>query len=67
MKIKVRIAVAANADGEWHGYGYQDAQWEEAMDSFDPLSGEQRFWIEAEIDVAEQPTSVVGTATLIDG
>lgn len=61
MKIKVRIAVAANADGEWHGYGYQDATWEHAMDSFEPLSGEQRFWIEAEIEVAEAPLTVRGT------
>lgn len=63
MKIKVKIAVAANADGEWHGYGYQDADWDGAMDSFESLSGEQRFWVEAEIEVADTPTTVQGTAT----
>jgi hypothetical protein len=62
MKIKVKIAVAANADGEWHAYGYQDAQWDEAMDAFDQLHGEQRFWVEAEVEVAETTVTVAGIA-----
>ncbi len=65
MKIKVKIAVAANADGQWHAYGYQDAEWDDAMDAFDVLSGEQRFWVEAEIEVAEVITAVAGNATAV--
>ncbi len=62
MKMKIKIAVAANADGEWHAYGFQSAlSWEDAMDSFDGLYGEQRFWVEAEIEVVDKPTVVDGT------
>lgn len=65
MKLKVKIAVAANSDGEWHAYGYRstDDGWDDMMDSFDMLTGEQRFWVEAEIEVADQPAHVTGTVT----
>lgn len=66
MKIKVRVAVAANSDGQWQAYGFQDAEWDEAMDAFDTLPGEQRFWIEAEIEVADAPAVVVGAAITAD-
>lgn len=63
MKLKIKIAVAANADGEWAAYGFPGARdWNDAMDSFDSLDGEQRFWVEAEIEVADDPPVIAGAA-----
>lgn len=58
MKIKVRIAVAANRHGDWHAYGFKGAtSWQECMDAFEMIDDEQQFWVEAEIEVAdERPT-----------
>ena len=64
MKIKVKIAVGANPNGEWYAYGFPQAEsWEECTDAFELLEGEQRFWVEAEIEVADETTVVVGTVT----
>lgn len=61
MKLKVRIAVAANAEGEWYAYGYGAREgWDEIMESFDRMDGEQRFWIEAELDIPDQIPVVEG-------
>lgn len=55
MKIKVRIALAANREGEWSAYGYRGHDdWGSIMDTFERMDGEQRFWIEAEIDVPDE-------------
>lgn len=63
MKIKIKIAVAANAAGNWVAYGYPEADsWGNAMDSFDYMPNEQRFWVEAEIEVADEPPAVAGRA-----
>lgn len=67
MKIKVKVAVAANADGNWHAYGHASGDtWDELMDAFDLLDGEQRFWVEAEIEVADEPATVLGEAMPAD-
>lgn len=62
MKLKIKIAVAASPDGQWVAYGFPSAtSWDDAMDAFERFDNEQRFWVEAEIEVAEQPTTVAGT------
>ena len=62
MKIKVRIALAANAAGEWAAYGFPTGKdWADVMDAFDGLEAEQRFWVEAEVEIAEEPTTVTAT------
>ncbi len=64
MKLKVKIALAANAEGEWHAYGFrQGKDWIDMMDAFELLDGEQRFWVTAEIEVAETEPEVAGVAT----
>ncbi len=61
MKLRIKIAVAANAEGEWAAYGFPSQEsWDDTMDSFDTLDGEQRFWVSAEIEVADEPPTVVG-------
>jgi hypothetical protein len=62
MKIKVRIALEANAAGDWAAYGFPDGkEWDDVMDAFEALDAGQRFWIEAEVEVAEQPTTIQAT------
>ena len=61
MKIKIKIAVAASPNGEWFAYGFPQAEsWEECTDAFDPLEAEQRFWVEAEIELADAPVAIQG-------
>lgn len=63
MKIKVRIAVAANSAGQWNAYGYpQESDWDATMDGFERMDNEQRFWVEAEIDVPDEIPTVKATA-----
>lgn len=65
MKVKVKIAVAANADGHWNAYGWHGCEsWGETMDAFDALENEHRFWIEAEVDVPDSEQVVAGKATV---
>lgn len=60
MKLKIRIAVAANDKGEWFAFGSRGTEkWGHAMETFDALDGEQKFWVEAEIDVAESTIPTV--------
>lgn len=60
MKLKIRIAVAANDKGEWFAVGSHGTQnWEHAMETFDALEGEQKFWVEADLDVSEQAIPTV--------
>lgn len=65
MKLKIRVAVAANAAGEYFAYGHSGtAEWSHLTETFDALDGEQKFWVEAEIDVAEQVIPVVVGASI---
>jgi hypothetical protein len=59
-KVKVRIAVAVGPNGEWNAMGWSSG---EASDSekmslcVEPIDpGEARYWLEAELDVPEEPT-----------
>lgn len=64
MKLKIKVAVAANADGKWHAYGFPTQEsWQDAMDSFETLDGEHRFWIEAEVDVPDVVPVIDAMAT----
>jgi len=66
MKIKIRVAVAANSNGEWNAYGYPTKMnWETIMDAFERLDNEQRFWVEAEIEVPDQPPTFQAEAVTI--
>lgn len=66
MILTVRIAVAANAKGEYFAYGHHasDGQWNHLTETFDQLDDEQKFWVEAEIEVAEHPIPVVAGTVL---
>ena len=61
MKLRVKIAVAANAKGEYFAYGHHasDGKWSHLTETFDQLDDEQKFWVEADIDLAEQPIPVM--------
>jgi hypothetical protein len=57
--IKIKIALAINPEGEWIAYGYKEMiGWDDAMDSFEPLDMECRFFIEAEVPL---PDAIAGT------
>lgn len=69
--VKVRIAVAVDAAGDWSACGWQvhtpGAREKQEADMLsmaaEPLaSGEARYWIEAEVPVPEVQT-VPGTVT----
>jgi len=61
MKFHIKIAVAANSDGEFLASGFTSAEsWEEAMDAFEQLDHEHRFWVEAELEIADQPPTIEG-------
>jgi hypothetical protein len=69
MKIKMRIAVAANAEGEWNAYGFHNHDgWHDVMDGIESLDNEHRFWVEAEIDVPDDvPVVAASSVTSTDG
>jgi hypothetical protein len=62
MKVKVRIAVAVDADGKWaaSGWGTQaysttrDLPMEIAIEGVE--AGENRYWVEAELEIPETKT-----------
>lgn len=63
MKIKFRIALAANRDADWNAYGFPSGDnWDEVMDAFETLENEQRFWVEGEVEVADEPVLVQAAA-----
>jgi len=57
--VKVRIAVAVDAKGDWNAVGYSGARSDAdkmdlCVETLD--SGEARYWLEAELGVPEIPT-----------
>lgn len=62
--LKVKIALEIDPEGNWHAYGYPNAEsWMEAMDSFDFLDNSVRYWIEAEVPVPDaEPVIISGNA-----
>lgn len=57
--VKVRIAVAVDAKGEWNACGYSGARSDaDKMDMcVETLAdGEARYWLEAELAIPETPT-----------
>jgi hypothetical protein len=64
MKVKIKVAVAANSEGSWNAYGYSGHgdDWDDIMDAFEALYNERRFWVEAELDVPDDlPTVQAGS------
>lgn len=52
MKIKIAVAVGLNEDGKpnWNAYGNAIFDgWGEAMEGFELLENEQRYWVTAEV------------------
>lgn len=59
MKVKVRIAVAVDSDGDWNACGWSDAPDDSTTMGIacETLGdGERRYWIEAELDAPEVAT-----------
>lgn len=65
MKVKIRIAVAIDSNGDWNCSGYkkpdgksQEKHDNDMMDFASEMvnDGERRYWIEAEIDTPENTT-----------
>ena len=56
--IKVRIAVSVDCKGEWSSSGWSSTSSEDfhsyTIDSLEP--GENRYWLEAELEVPETKT-----------
>jgi hypothetical protein len=56
--IKVRIAVSVDRKGEWSASGWSGTSSEDfhsyTIDSLEP--GENRYWLEAELEVPETKT-----------
>jgi len=66
MKLRVKIAVAANIHGEFLASGYTDCKsWEEALGAFGPLDQEQRFWVKVDLDIPDQLPTIEGVAAPI--
>ncbi|MEM9354620.1 MAG: hypothetical protein AAGB04_00270 [Pseudomonadota bacterium] len=59
-KIKVRIAVAINQEGDWSSCGWESANDEDmrsiAIENLDSLA-EQIYWIEAELECPADKTA----------
>lgn len=65
--VKVRIAVAVNADGNWNSSGWKKAKDSDAMDlaqeGLQEISScEKVYWVEADIPIPE-PEIVQGKVT----
>jgi len=62
--IKVRVAVSVDCNGDWSASGWSSTSSEDfhsyTIDALEP--GENRYWLEAELDVPETKTI---TATAI--
>lgn len=58
MKVKVRIAIAVDASGDWNSCGCKGMDDDDAMGiaSDTVASGEARYWLTAEVDVPEPVT-----------
>ena len=62
-------AVEVGADGQWHAYGYSDAQiqglrFDEIIDdSFEGLQAARRVWIEAEVPLPTEAIVIAGEVT----
>ena len=57
--VKVRIAVAVDARGNWNACGFSAARSDkDKMDSCVEMldDGEARYWLEAELAIPETPT-----------
>ena len=57
--VKVRIAVAVTPEGDWNACGWSGAESENDMMGIciESLAcGEKRYWLEAELDVPDEPT-----------
>lgn len=62
-KVKVRIAVAVDAGGDWNSAGWASGSDDDKMGIAceTVANGEARYWLEAELDV---PNAVVVEATV---
>jgi len=63
--VRVKIAVSVDHTGDWAASGWKGAI-EEEMHSYtiDSLEhGERRYWLEAELELPEGPTTITPTVT----
>ena len=69
MKVKVRIAVAVDVNGDWGCSGWRNAtpkDWATMMDlaAEDLEQGEARYWLTAELDTPGPAREVVADVAM---